>query len=84
MALEGTVINGVIVLDGGAQLPEGTRVWVEEEDDIAPPQEPYDREKELALLRQSIEDMKAGRMVPARQALADIARKYGLPLEPGE
>jgi hypothetical protein len=86
MTLEGTVVNGVIVLDGGVQLPEGERVRVEvaDPDDLAPPPEPYDREKELAILRESIEDMKAGRTIPARQALADIARKYGLPLEPGE
>jgi hypothetical protein len=84
--LEGTVVNGVIVLEGGVTLPEGVRVRVEVEDpdDLAPPPEPYDREKELALLRESIEDMKAGRTIPARQALADLARKYGLPLEPGE
>ncbi len=86
MALEGTVVNGVIVLDGGVQLPEGERVRVEvaDPDDLAPPPEPYDREQELAILRESIEDMKAGRTTPARRALADIARKYGLPLEPGE
>jgi hypothetical protein len=86
MTFEGTVVNGVIVLDGGAQLPEGERVRVEvaDPDDLALPPEPYDREKELAILRESIEDRKAGRTIPARQALADIARKYGLPLEPGE
>lgn len=81
--MEGTVINGVIVLDGGVRLPEGMRVWVQEED-LDPPEEPYDREKELAILRESIEDMKSGRTIPAREALAEIARKYGLPLEPGE
>jgi hypothetical protein len=86
MTLEGTVVNGVIVLDRGPQLAEGTRVRieVEDDDDLGPPSEPYDREKELAILRESIEDMKAGRTVDARKALADIARKYGLPLEPGE
>lgn len=86
MTLEGTVVNGVIVLNGGVRLPEGERVRVEVVDDeaLAPPPEPYDREKELAILRESIEDMKAGRTIDARQALADIARKYGLPLEPGE
>jgi hypothetical protein len=84
--LEGTVVNGVIVLDGGSQLPEGARVQIElaDPDDLAPPPEPYDREKDLVILRESIADMKAGRTVDARQALADIARKYGLPLEPGE
>ena len=86
MTLEGTVVNGLIVLDAGTQLPEGVRVRVElaEDDDLFPPPEPYDREKELAILRESLEDVKAGRTTPARQALADLARKYGLPLEPGE
>jgi hypothetical protein len=28
MSLEGTVINGTIVLDGGQRLPEGSRVQV--------------------------------------------------------
>src|SRR5262249_32615477 len=60
MTLEGNVVNGVIVLDGGARLPEGERVRVEEtdSDDLAPPPEPYDREKELAILRESLEDVK--------------------------
>jgi hypothetical protein len=86
MTLEGTVVNGLIVLDTGTQLPEGARVFVElaENDDLFPPPEPYDREKELAILRESLEDVKAGRTTPARQALADLARKYKLPLEPGE
>jgi hypothetical protein len=86
MTLEGTVVNGLIVLDAGTQLPEGVRVRVElaEEEDLFPPPEPYDREKELAILRESLEDVKAGRTTPARQALADLGRKYKLPLEPGE
>lgn len=86
MTLEGAVVNGVIVLDAGTQLPEGARVCVElaEDDDLFPPPEPYDREKELAILRESLEDVKAGRTTPARQALADLAQKYGIPLEPGE
>jgi hypothetical protein len=78
--MTGTVVNGVIVLEGGAQLPEGARVWVELDDDLAPPAESYDREKELAILRESLEDVKAGRTVPARQAMADLARKHGLPV----
>ena len=78
MAFSGTVVNGVIVLEGGMRLPEGVQVQVEL-DDLAPPLEPYDREMELAILRESLEDVKAGRTVPARQALADIAREFGLP-----
>lgn len=33
MILEGTVVNGVIVLAGGARLPEGERVRVRRLDD---------------------------------------------------
>jgi hypothetical protein len=88
MTLEGTVVNGVIVLDGNPQLPEGARVRVEladDEDDLRDPgMEPGTREEELAILRQSIEDMKAGRGRPAREVLKEIALKYNLPLLPGE
>ncbi len=86
MTLEGTVLNGVIVLDGGARLPEGERVRVEllDDDNLTPPPEPYDRDKELAILRESIEDMKAGRGRPAREFLKELAEKYNLPLAPGE
>ena len=88
MTLEGAVANGVIVLDAGTQLPEGARVRVEladdGDDDLLPPPEPYDREKELAILRESPEDVKAGRGVNAREFLKELAEKYNLPLEPGE
>jgi hypothetical protein len=89
MTLEGTVVNGMIVLDAGAKLPEGARVRVELADDdiddeCFPPPEPYDREKELAILRESLEDVKAGRGVNAREFLKQLAEKYNLPLEPGE
>lgn len=83
---EGTVVNGVIVLDGGARLPEGARVHVEVAgpDDLVPPTEPYDREKELAILREALEDVRAGRGTPARQFLKELAEKCNLPLTPGE
>ena len=86
MTLEGTVVNGVIVLDGGARLPEGerVRVGVTDPDDLAPPSEPYDREQGLAVLRASLADVRAGRGTPAREFLKDLATKYSLPLEPGE
>jgi hypothetical protein len=86
MTLEGTVVNGVIVLEGGATLPEGVRVRIEvdDPDDLAPPAEPYDREKELAILRESLEDVKAGRVRPAREVLKELAAKFNLPLAPGE
>ena len=89
MAFIGTVVNGVIVLEDGMRLPEGVEgvevhVELDDPDDLAPPSEPYDREKELAILRESLEDVKAGRGMPARQALVDIAREFGLPLALGE
>ncbi|OWK35973.1 hypothetical protein [Fimbriiglobus ruber] len=40
---------------------------------------PYDREKELAVLRESIEDMKAGRGRPLEEAMAEIAKEFNLP-----
>jgi hypothetical protein len=87
MTLEGTVMNGVIVLDGGARLPEGERVRIEvvdDDDDLFPPPEPYDREKELAILREALEDVKAGRGTPARQFLKELAAELNLPLAAGE
>lgn len=86
MTLAGTVVNGVIVLDGGMCLPEGERVRVEvaDDDDLVPPPEPYDRERELAILRASLEDVKAGRGRPAREVLKELAAKFNLPLASGE
>ncbi len=86
MTLEGTVVNGAIVLDGGVQLPDGARVRVElaDPDDLAPPAEPYDREQELAILREALEDVRAGRGTPAREFLKELAAEFNLPLEQGE
>lgn len=86
MTLEGTVVNGVIVLDDAARLPDGVRVRVElvDADDLAPPAEKADRERELAALRQSLADARAGRTRPARDVLKEIAARHGLPLDPGE
>ena len=53
-------------------------------DDLAPPPEPYDREKELAILREALEDVKAGRGTPAREFFKELAAEYNLPLEPEE
>jgi hypothetical protein len=81
MTLEGTMVNGVIVLDGGAQLPEGARVRVEVTDpeDLVPPPEAVDREKELGILRESLQDAEAGRTRPFEEVMAEIAVRYKLP-----
>jgi hypothetical protein len=84
MTLEGTVVNGVIKLDGGAQLTEGARVRVQvtDPDDLAPAPEPYDRETELAILREALEDVRAGRGVPFEVFTAQLAAELKLPTVP--
>jgi hypothetical protein len=87
MTLEGTVVNGMIVLDGTAQLPEGARVRVEvfeDPDDIGPPPEPYDRATELAILREALEDVKAGRGMDAMEFLKQLSEEHNLPWPPVE
>jgi hypothetical protein len=102
MVFEGQVVTGVVVLDRGIRLPEGTRVQLNlvgetieaDEDDaelnklVVPdpsllpehPMAPYNREVELAILRESIESMKAGEVgIPFRQAMEELSRKYNLP-----
>jgi hypothetical protein len=84
MSLAGTVVNGSIVLDGGFQLPEGERVRVElerdlDEDDLGPPPEPHDHATHMQYLREALEDVKAGRTRPAKEAMAEIAAKHNLP-----
>ncbi len=86
MSFAGTVVNGAIVLDDSARLPDGFRVRVEVEveddldgDDIGAPPEPYDRATHLALLREALEDVKAGRGRPFDEVMAEIAKEYNLP-----
>jgi len=84
--LEGTVVNGVVILDGGAPLPDGVRVRVEvaDPDDLAPPLQKYDRQKELAILRESLEDVRAGRGMPFEEFAAKLAAEYNVPPVPPE
>ena len=76
MILEGTVINGVIVLDGSPQLPDGQRVIVDlEGDDFGPPPTTETYAEHLELLRQSLVMMDAGeRGRSAEDVFDDIER----------
>ena len=89
MELEGTVIDGAVIPDSGLRLPEGARVRFElvDEDDIdlidatLPDDHPdatYDRVKELAILRESIAEMKAGGGRPWREVMEELSLKHGL------
>ncbi len=87
MKLSGTIVNGQVHLDAPTELPNGTRVdlWpqadVEDDFDYPHPMAAYDREKEAALLRESIEDIQAGRGTEAKGFLEQLARERGLSLE---
>jgi hypothetical protein len=56
----------------------------DDKDLVLPELKPETHEESLAALRESIEDMKAGRVRPAREVLKEIALRHNLPLEPGE
>ena len=76
MTIAGTVINGVIVLDGSPQLPEGQRVIVDlNGDDFGPPPATETYAEHLELLRQSLAKMDAGeRGRSAEDVFDDIER----------
>lgn len=65
-------------------LVNHARIELLDDDAPALPPEPYDHDKELAILREALEDVKAGRGRPAREFLKELAEKYNLPLAPGE
>ncbi len=86
MKLLGTIVNGRVELDTPTDLPDWTRVVsleAEEFEDLEDeevyeyphPLAPYDREKEIALLRERIAEVEAG--VPAREAFALIRAELG-------
>ena len=82
MILEGTVVNRLIVPDEGSTLPEGTRVRIEpsEQFEYPHPMAPYDREKELALLRERIAEVQAGVPgIPLDEAFAQLRAELNLP-----
>ena len=87
MVREGRVVNGAIILDDGSRLPEGVRVRLEVVAEFPDdhPLAPYDREKERAAVRESIEAMKAGEPgIPFRQAMEELSRRHDLPPLPPE
>lgn len=85
LTIEGTIIGGRVELDAPVNLPNGTRVRVELLDDaLHPVPEPYDHQRELAYLRESLQDAAAGRGRDGREFLQDVAKKLNLPLKRGE
>ena len=94
MTITGTVVNGAVVPDAGTDLPEGARMlmtlveeceedWPDLPDENLPPDHPmapYNREVEIAILKESIAEMKAGYPGrPLEEVMAEIAAKYNLP-----
>lgn len=86
MTLSGTVINGVVVLEAGACVPEGTKVQVDITDDFERfeyphPMAPYDRDKEIALLKERYQESKkpGAKFFTLEEVRAEFAREFGLP-----
>ena len=79
MAITGTVLNGRVEFDEPVAWPDGTRVTLELDEvevfEYPHPMAPYDREKEMELLKQSVEDMKAGRVRNAFEVLEELKRE---------
>ncbi|HEY3789983.1 MAG TPA: hypothetical protein VGL71_14080 [Urbifossiella sp.] len=99
MTIIGAVGNGAVIPDAGTHLPEGARMNLtfanEDELDDRPnltgetfpsdhPMTPYNREVEIAILKESIESVRNGEIcIPFRQAFEELSQKYGLgPLPP--
>jgi hypothetical protein len=82
MPITGTVRNGQVEFDDPVTWPDGTRVTLVLDDDeiheYPHSMEPYDHEKELEGLMESIEDMKAGRVIPFDVAMRELAIKHHL------
>jgi hypothetical protein len=95
MTITGTVRNGAIVPDVATTWPEGSRVvlaladeadldaWPDDFDTSSLPPDhpmaPYDREVEIAILRESIaeaDDGYPGR--PIEDVMAELSAKHGL------
>jgi hypothetical protein len=98
--ITGTVVDGAVVPDAGVKLPEGARMVMaladeaddwdlssEELESLPPdhPMAPYNREVEIAILKQSIAETQAGDPGrPLREVFEELSRKHGLgPMPPG-
>lgn len=82
MPVTGTVRNGQVEFDDPVTWPDGTRVTLVLEDDevyeYPHSMEPYDHEKELEGLMESIDDMKAGRVMDFYVFMDEVAKKHNL------
>ena len=82
MPITGTIRNGRVEFDGPITWPNGSKVLLELDGDEAyeypHPMAPYDREKEIEGLLESIEDMKAGRVMDFHEFMDAVAEKYNL------
>ena len=82
MPITGTVRNGQVEFDEPVTWPDGTRVALvlddDEVDEHPHPMVLYDHEKELEGLMESIDDMKAGRVMDFYVFMDEVAKKHDL------
>lgn len=80
MTLSGTIQNGQVLLDSPVNLPDGTRVTLLRDEVYPHPLAPYDRDKEVALLRESIARMDSGDIGRSvADVFADIEKSFDYP-----
>jgi hypothetical protein len=73
-ALRARVKNGRLVLDEPTDLPEGAEVdlvLADDEDDLTP----EEREELHAALRESIAEMREGRLVDGKEVIAELRKR---------
>ncbi len=82
MSITGTIVDGQVKLDGPVQWPDGTPVRLTQRRDRP---SPCDEAAELAILRESIADLRAGEQGrPYREVFEEISREMNLPPLPTE
>ena len=84
MPITGTVLNGRVEFDEPVAWPDGSKVRLlldtDEVFEYPHPMAPYDREKEIEGLLESIEDIQAGRVIEFYAAMRELAIKHHLPV----